>query len=72
LAEAWTLVRAAILVVKVSAEVAEAVDLKAKVRVQTDEIEHEDFDNKGILGYLMEKEYLSIVKEWNSKGAKQL
>ena len=42
------------------------------VVVGTDEVELRRFDNKGILEYFKEKEYLSIVKEWNSKGGKQL
>ena len=37
-----------------------------------DEVELRRFDNKCILEYFKEKEFLSIVKEWKTKGGKQL
>jgi hypothetical protein len=48
------------------------VALEEEAKVQTDDLEVRGFDNKCILGYFKEKEFLSIVKEWNSKGVKQL
>jgi hypothetical protein len=42
------------------------------VVVGTDEVELRGFDNKCILGYFKEKEFLSIVKEWKTKDGKQL
>jgi bifunctional DNA-binding transcriptional regulator/antitoxin component of YhaV-PrlF toxin-antitoxin module len=38
----------------------------------TDEVELRGFDNKCILEYFKEKEFLSIVKEWRSKNDKPL
>jgi hypothetical protein len=64
---------AAILAVKVLAEEqVEALEADVAETAGTDEVELRGFDNKCILGYFKEKEFLSIVKEWKTKGAKQL
>ncbi len=64
---------AAILAVKVLAEEqVEALEADVAETAGTDEVELRGFDNKCILEYFKEKEFLSIVKEWKTKGGKQL
>jgi hypothetical protein len=63
---------AAILAVKVLAEEqVEALEADVAETAGTDEVELRRFDNKCILEYFKEKEFLSIVKEWKTKGGKQ-